>query len=117
MLRPTLTARPVRGVLSGKILRSAWMFLEADRENEIDQAVRRLDRSVTLLERRLGRRIAEADARAGSLVDVDRVRLAEELDAARARERELEAAGAEASAALAEAIAQLRSALDEQTDD
>jgi hypothetical protein len=87
------------------------MLLEADRENRIDKAARRLDRAATVLEQRLSRRVAEAQAEAGSLVDADRARLAAELDAARARERELEAAAAEASGALANAIDQLRGAL------
>jgi hypothetical protein len=88
------------------------MLLEADRENRIDQAARRLDRAATVLEQRLSRRIAEADAGAGGLLDADRARLAAELDMARARERELEAACAEASRALANAIEQLGAALE-----
>jgi hypothetical protein len=88
------------------------MLLEADRENRIDQAMRRLDRAATVLEQRLSRRIAEAEAQGGSLVEADRARLAAELDLARARERDLEAAGAEASRALANAIAQLSAAVD-----
>jgi exonuclease VII large subunit len=82
------------------------------REDRIDRAIRRLDRAASVLEQRLGRRIAEAEAQAGSLADADRARLAAELDLARARERELEAAGAEASRALANAIRALRAAVE-----
>ncbi|HLZ82420.1 MAG TPA: DUF4164 family protein, partial [Caulobacteraceae bacterium] len=87
------------------------MSEEASREVRIDRAVRRLDRAATLLDQRISRRIAEAEAQGGSLIDGDRARLAAELDVARGRERELEAAGAEASQALATAIAELKSAL------
>ena len=81
-------------------------------DDRIDQALRRLDHAATLLEQRIARRIADAAGEAGGLMDVDRARLAAELDAARSRELALEAAGAEASAALAEAIAALRQRLD-----
>ncbi|MDB5479960.1 MAG: hypothetical protein JWO83_1013 [Caulobacteraceae bacterium] len=87
------------------------MSEEPSRETRIDRAVRRLDRAATLLDQRISRRIAEAGAQGGSLIEEDRARLAAELDAARGRERELEAAGAEASQALATAIAELRGAL------
>ena len=93
------------------------MSEEASREIRIDRAARRLDRAATLLDQRISRRIAEAEAQGGSLIDGDRARLAAELDAARGRERELEAAGAQASEALATAIAELRSALAEQDTD
>lgn len=78
-------------------------------ESPLDQAARRLDRAMALLEQRLAK---QASAEASGLFDEDRARLAAELDQARARERELEAAGAEASAALARAIAEIRSALE-----
>jgi Domain of unknown function (DUF4164) len=87
------------------------MSEEPSRETRIDRAVRRLDRAATLLEQRISRRIAEAQAQGGSLIDEDRARLAAELDAARGRERELEAAGAQASQALAAAIAEMQTAL------
>jgi hypothetical protein len=93
------------------------MTSEGSRDSGIERAIRRLDRVATLLDQRIARRMTHAGAQAGSLVDADRARLAEELDAARGRERELEAAGAEASAALADAIAQLRSALGEHDDE
>ena len=93
------------------------MSEEASRESRIDRAVRRLDRAATLLDQRISRRIAEAEAQAGSLIDGDRARLATELDSARSRERELEAAGAEASQALAVAISELRAAIGEDGQD
>jgi hypothetical protein len=87
------------------------MSEEPSRETRIDRAIRRLDRAATLLDQRIARRIAEAEAQAGSMIDGDRARLAAELDAARGRERELESAGAEASQALANAIAELHIAV------
>ena len=90
------------------------MSEEPSRETRIDRAVRRLDRAATQLGQRISRRVAEAGAQAGSLIDEDRARLAAELDAARGRERELEAAGTEASQALATAITELRSVLGDQ---
>jgi hypothetical protein len=89
------------------------MSEEPSRDTRIDRAVRRLDRAATLLGQRISRRISEAQAQGGSLIDEDRARLAAELDAARSRERELEAAGAEASQALAAAIAEMQTALEE----
>lgn len=77
----------------------------------LDLAVRRLERALGTLETRLASRAAAADAEAGGLFDQDRARLAAELDAARARERALEEAGAQASLALGKAIAEIRAAL------
>ena len=82
---------------------------EPGAEDRIDQAAKRMDRAVSLLEQRLSRLSGEAQA--GGLFDQDRANLAAELDEARARERELEAAGAEASAALGRAILEIRAAL------
>jgi len=92
------------------------MSQDAGREAKIDRAIRRLDRAATLLDQRISRRISEAEAQGGSMIDGDRARLAAELDAARGRERELEAAGQEASAALARAIAEVRAALGPDAD-
>jgi hypothetical protein len=78
-------------------------------ENALDLAVKRLDRALALLEQRLAKQSAGAET--GGLFDQDRAQLAEELDRARAREKELEAAGAEASAALGRAIAEIKTAL------
>ena len=55
--------------------------------------------------------VSTAKAEVGGLFDNDRAQLATELDAARARERELKAAGAEAAEALDKAIAEIRDAL------
>lgn len=61
----------------------------------------------------LDQRVAAFAAAAsdGDLFEQDRARLAAELDAARARERALEAVAAEASAALGRAAAEVRAAL------
>jgi len=78
-------------------------------DNALDQAVKRLDRAVALLEQRMAQ---GASAGGDGLFDADRARLAAELDQARAREKDLEAAGAEASAALGRAIAEIQAALE-----
>ncbi len=80
-------------------------------ENAVELAARRLERAVVLLEQRLAQKIAEAGAGAGALFEADRARLAAALDEARARERELEDAGAAASEALAKAISEIRATL------
>lgn len=80
-------------------------------ENAVDLAARRLEQAVHVLEQRLAQRLKAAGDEAGGLFDQDRAKLAAELDEARARERELEAAGAEASAALGRAIVEIRAAL------
>jgi hypothetical protein len=80
-------------------------------ESALDLAARRLERAVHLLEQRLAERMKTAGAEAGGLFDQDRSRLATALDESRARERELEVAGAEASAALGRAIIEIRAAL------
>ena len=77
----------------------------------LDAAVKRLERATAVLEQRLASRVSEAGAAAGGAFDQDRANLAAELDAARARERELMAAGADASAALGRAIEDIRAAL------
>ncbi|WP_334161752.1 DUF4164 family protein [Phenylobacterium sp.] len=78
-------------------------------ESALELAAKRLERAVAMLEQRLAERLKDADT--GGLFDQDRARLAAELDHARAREKELEAAGAEASAALGRAILEIRAAL------
>jgi Domain of unknown function (DUF4164) len=80
-------------------------------ESALDLAARRLEQAVHVLEQRLAHRLKTAGDAAGGLFDQDRANLAAELDEARARERELEAAGAEASAALGRAILEIRAAL------
>ncbi|WP_304172201.1 DUF4164 family protein [Phenylobacterium aquaticum] len=78
-------------------------------DNALDQAVNRLDRAVALLEQRMAHGVRDGG---DGLFDADRARLAAELDQARAREKDLEAAGAEASAALGRAIAEIQAALE-----
>jgi ElaB/YqjD/DUF883 family membrane-anchored ribosome-binding protein len=80
-------------------------------ESALELAAKRLDRAVAMLEQRLAQKLKQAGAEAGGLFDQDRAKLAAELDQARARERELEEAGAEASAALGRAILEIRAAL------
>lgn len=80
-------------------------------ESALDLAAKRLERAVLMLEQRLAERLRRAGAEVGGLFDQDRAKLAAELDEARARERELEEAGAEASAALGRAILEIRTAL------
>lgn len=83
-------------------------------ESALDLAAKRLERAVLMLEQRLAQRLKEAGAEAGGLFDQDRAKLAAELDQARARERELEEAGAAASEALGRAIQEIRAALNGQ---
>lgn len=80
-------------------------------ETALDAAARRLDLALAKLESRLGGMVSNAKAEIGGLFDNDRSQLAAELDAARARERELKAAGQEAAEALDRAIAEIRDAL------
>ena len=80
-------------------------------ESALDLAARRLEQAVHVLEQRLAQRLKAAGEDVGGLFDQDRANLATQLDEARARERELEAAGAEASAALGRAILEIRAAL------
>ena len=75
-------------------------------ESPLDHAVKRLDRAISQLEQRLA-----GGASAGGLFDQDAARLAAELEQARVREKELEEAGVEASAALGRAIAEIKAAL------
>ena len=77
----------------------------------LDAAIKRLERATATLQQRLANRVQEAGAAAGGVLDQDRAKLAAELDAARARERDLMAAGADASAALGRAIEDIRAAL------
>ena len=86
----------------------------ASDDNAVEQAARRLERATALLEQRLKSRLSEAGAAAGGAFDQDRSMLATALDAARARERELMAAGADASAALGRAIEEIRAALGQE---
>jgi hypothetical protein len=83
-------------------------------ESALDLAAKRLERAIHVLEQRLSARLKDAGAAADGLFDQDRARLAAELDQARARERELEEAGAQASVALGRAIQEIRAALNGQ---
>lgn len=87
------------------------MTREASESTVLDAAIHRLDRALGQLDLRVTGLISQAHAGAGELFEQDRAHLAAELDAARGRERALEAAGAEASAVLGQAIAELRAAL------
>lgn len=88
----------------------------------LDLAVRRLERAVSQLEQRLAVRAAEARTPApaaapiepGLFDDDERARLIADLEAAREREKALEEAGEQASAALGRAIAEIRSALGDE---
>ena len=83
----------------------------SEAEGPLDVALRRLDRALAALEARVANRMAEVEGRGRDLFEQDRAQLAAELDAARARERQLEAVAAEASAALGRAAAEVRAAL------
>jgi hypothetical protein len=81
--------------------------------NPLEAASRRLDRALALLESRVSDLAGRAEGGNAGLFDFDRSKLAAELDASRAREKELEAAGVEASQALGRAIEGIRRALDQ----
>ena len=91
------------------------MTMDTGQNSRLDVAVRRVERAMMLLEQRMARKVAEAGAHAGDLFDQDRSHLATELDDCRARVRELEEAGAQASTALDAAMAEVRAALAERT--
>jgi hypothetical protein len=83
---------------------------------EMDSAIKHLEAAIGRLEGRLdglfsrleGTRMHQREAEA---LRVDRSRLASDLDAARARERELQRLADEASEALGAAISEVREAL------
>ncbi len=77
----------------------------------LEVAVRRLERAASMLEQRLGHRVAEAGAQVGGLFDLDRARLAADLDASRARERELSEAATQALGAVDKAMAEVKTAM------
>jgi thioesterase domain-containing protein len=89
------------------------MTADSGQDGPLDLAARRLERALAMLEQRLARRLAEAGQQAGAASDQDRANLAAELDAARARERDLEEAASAAYDALAGAIAEIRQVLGE----
>jgi hypothetical protein len=79
----------------------------------LDAAAARLDRAVAQLEARIAAALGQAKPATGGLFDHERATLAAELEAAKAREKELQAAGAEAAQALGRAIAEIRATLGE----
>ena len=81
-------------------------------ESALELAAKRLESAIHVLEQRLGQKLRETGA--SGLFEEDRSKLAAELDQARARERELEEAGAQASVALGRAIQEIRAALNGQ---
>ena len=83
-----------------------------DAVSDLEAALRRLENSVeSLTDRHSPGRIMKAEAEA---LRRDRAKLAEDLDASRARERELEALADEASKALGIAIAEVKAAMQAQ---
>lgn len=88
------------------------MTREPGSEDGLEQVARRLERAAQMLEQRLSKLNGAADA--GGLFDQDRAKLAAELDASKARERELADAGHQASEALGRAIAEIRAALGDE---
>jgi hypothetical protein len=82
----------------------------------IEEALKRLERALALLDSRVKDLSGRAETGAGGLFDFDRSQLAAELDASRARERALEEAGEAAAEALGRAITQVRQALEQAED-
>ncbi len=83
------------------------MIRETASESALETAAKRLERALSALEQRLSGQTG------GDLFDrgPEPAGLAAELVRVKTRERELEAAGAEASAALGRAIQEIRAAL------
>ena len=84
--------------------------------SSLEAAAAQLDSALTSLERKLDDLFESVDAakpseREADALRRDRMRLATDLDAARAREKELQALADEASAALGAAIQEVRDAL------
>jgi hypothetical protein len=89
------------------------MMRQTGDNGALDTAVARLERALAQLEGRVNTLVRDAEGHNGGLFDLDRAKLAQELDAARGRERALEMAGTQASEALGRAIAEIRAALGE----
>ena len=89
------------------------MIRETAGESALELAAKRLDRALSALEQRLSHGAKGRGEAKGDLFErpVEPPGLAAELERVRARERELEVAGAEASAALGRAIEEIRTAL------
>jgi hypothetical protein len=82
----------------------------------MDEALKRLEAAIDRLEGRLDGLFERLDSHRGrereaEALRIDRARLAGDLDAARARERELQRLADEASEALGAAISEVREAL------
>jgi hypothetical protein len=90
---------------------------EPNASEALDAAMQRLERAAAKVEVRLNALAGQAQAANGDLFHQDRDKLAADLDAARGRERELEAAGVQASLALGRAIATIRAALGDEAVD
>ncbi|CAN7485670.1 hypothetical protein LJR219_003318 [Phenylobacterium sp. LjRoot219] len=86
------------------------MIRESAGESALELAAKRLERAVSALEQRLAK---GAGGDRGDLFEpaAEPPGLVAELERVRARERDLETAGAEASAALGRAIQEIRAAL------
>lgn len=87
-----------------------------DKTPEMNEAVKRLEAAIDRLEGRLDGLFGRIDShraqqREADALRIDRTRLASDLDAARARERELQRLADEASEALGAAISEVREAL------
>ena len=83
----------------------------AETPEALSNAIDRLEKALSALESRF-RALTTISARGeGDAFDHDRARLAADLDQARARERALEEAAEEASAALGRAATQVRALL------
>ena len=80
-------------------------------EDPLSAAIRRLDKALSMLESKVTARALHQHSQDNDLFEDDRLRMAAELNAARARERALEEIAAEASAALGRAAAEVRAAL------
>jgi hypothetical protein len=92
------------------------MILETEKQAEMDGQLKRLEAAIDRLEGRLDGLFERLEAhrtrdREADALRVDRARLASDLDAARARERELQRLADEASEALGAAISEVREAL------
>jgi hypothetical protein len=90
------------------------MINEPVTDDALERAVRRLERALGQLEDRFNRQTGHAEV--GGMFEDDRAKLTAELDAARARERDLAEAGEQASQALGRAIAEIRAALAQTQD-
>ena len=81
-------------------------------EGSLESATHRLTEALETLEGKLRNRTSDGDSAASDGGDAQQLR--SELNAARERERQLEEAAAEASAALGRAAEQIRAALEEE---